>query len=111
MDQSSYFNALTLRSVCFCVSGTEARLFLLPGPFLPWCLAIHASGLLGSQLCPFSGSEVPSSYRWKTLSSDETETQSEIKKKKKKRGVAGHRTVCVRMRQAGNRRLMACFFS
>lgn len=86
MDQSSCFNALTLRSVCFCVSGTEARLFLLPGPFLPWCLAIHASGLLGSQLCPFSGSEVPSSYRWKTLSSDETErgeTQSEIKKKKR----------------------------
>lgn len=53
------------RALCvfLSVSGTEARLFLLPGPFLPWCLAFHASGLLGSQLCPFSGSEVPSSYQ------------------------------------------------
>lgn len=48
----------TLSSVCLCVSGTEARLLLLPGSFLPWSLAFHASGLLGSQLRPLSGGQV-----------------------------------------------------
>lgn len=40
--------------VFLCVSGPEARVLLLPGSLLPWGLALHASGLLGCQLCPLS---------------------------------------------------------
>lgn len=52
---------LTPYCVCLCVPGTEAGLLFLLGSLLPWSLALHASGLLGCQLCPLSGGQVESS--------------------------------------------------
>lgn len=44
--------------VCTRVVGAQTWLLLLPRPFLPWGVALHAASLPGSQLCALSGSQV-----------------------------------------------------
>lgn len=67
---SLFLVAQSFKCVLCCVSGTKAWLLLLPGPLLPWCLAFHASGLLGRQLRPLSSGEVKISISRQTCSRD-----------------------------------------